>query len=220
MQDNFTFIDIHTHHFADDASTTVYRINNVAVDKDTLPDNPCSVGIHPWYLHEDGKFQLQILYDNLLTNPSILAVGECGLDKITDTPWETQKIVFSRQLQLSNEFSKPVIIHCVRAYQEIIRLVKDAKMIQSPIIHGFNKHPRLAEQLIKQGFYLSLGANILTGRQDELIRSIPLHRLFFETDDSTSPISEIYMYFCRVRKMSLSALKMQISANFDKVFNL
>lgn len=182
-------------------------------------DEACSVGIHPWYIRDDGTTQLVTLRDMLQTNPAILAIGECGLDKVTEIDWQTQELVFAAQLQLANEFAKPVIVHCVRAYQEVLQQVKAAKSTIPIIMHGFNKSKELAEQLLLQDFYLSLGADILKGRQDPLIRRIPLDRLFLETDNSTIPISQIYMYFCRVRNLSLDQLQAQLWSNFEEVFN-
>lgn len=218
VQDRPSFIDVHTH-FGTDTALSVRRIRNVIVGKEEIMDEPCSVGIHPWYIFDEGKAQLDMFQQMLCDNPSILAIGECGLDKITDTPWQTQESVFFAQLVLATEFAKPVIVHCVRAYQEVIEQIKVAKMATPIIMHGFNKSKELAEQLLQQSFYLSLGADILRGRQDQLIRSIPLGRLFLETDNSDIPISQIYTYFCRVRNLSMDELQAQLWSNFEEVFN-
>ncbi|WP_165799067.1 TatD family hydrolase [Sphingobacterium corticibacter] len=218
MQDKPSFIDIHTHQ-ADQPSSSVYRVRNIIVDQDDVLDEACSVGIHPWYIRDDGTAQLVTLREMLQTNPAILAIGECGLDKVTEIDWQTQELVFATQLHLANEFAKPVIVHCVRAYQEVIQQVKAAKNTTPIIMHGFKKSKELADQLLQQGFYLSLGADILKGRQDQLISSIPLGRLFLETDDSDIPISQIYTYFCRVRNLSMDELQAQLWSNFEEVFN-
>ncbi len=182
-------------------------------------DESYSVGIHPWYIFDEGKTQLDTLRQMLCEHPSILAIGECGLDKVTEIDWQTQELVFAAQLLLANEFAKPVIVHCVRACQEVIQQVKAAKNTTPIIMHGFNKSKELADQLLQQGFYLSLGADILKGRQDQLICSIPLGRLFLETDDSDIPISQIYTYFCRVRNLSMDELQAHLWSNFEEVFN-
>lgn len=213
-----SFIDIHTHSATGPADPSGFFLRNVIVAKDQMNNNPCSAGIHPWYIQQSGTAQLATLRAMIRTNPHIIAVGECGLDKVTQTDLPTQEAVFVGQLALAIEFEKPVIVHCVRAYQEIIQLIKQSKIKKPVIIHGYDKSIELAKQLLLQNFYLSLGDSILTGYQDQLIREIPLDRIFLETDTSSVSISEIYTYFCRVRNLSVSDLQIQISANFDVVF--
>ncbi|MCL7986881.1 TatD family hydrolase [Sphingobacterium sp. lm-10] len=219
MQNRSSFIDIHTHQDTVESGSSTFHLRNVIIARDKMNTHPCSAGIHPWYIQEDGKAQLNMLREMLGTYTNILAIGECGLDKVTATPWQTQEAIFSAQLTLAGEFNKPIIIHCVRAYQEVIRLIKHVQNTKPVIMHGFNKSVGLARQLLDQHFYLSLGDSILRGHQDQLIADIPLDRLFFETDSSTTPISEIYMYFCRVRNLRLNELQAQIWSNFEEVFN-
>lgn len=81
------------------------------------------------------------------------------------------------------------------------------------------KKIELAEQLLGEGYYLSLGASLLTTKKDDLITGIPLDRIFLETDDKSSKIVDIYTYFCRVQKIDLNLLKEQVYKNFVDIFN-
>ncbi|MGO1595245.1 MAG: TatD family hydrolase [Sphingobacterium sp.] len=210
-------INIHTHHptESDDGS---FSIQNFIISKDDHLRTPCSVGIHPWYIETNGKQQLDVLED-YLRQYDILAVGECGLDKVTNTPWDQQAFIFEEQIQLANKFNKPIIVHCVRAFSEVCSLLKRNQTRVPILFHGYAKNVALAQTLLNQGYYLSLGAPILNGKLDELIQRIPLDRVFLETDDQHAKISEIYAYFCRSRKISMEHLEEQIVLNLKKVFN-
>jgi len=210
-------IDIHTHKHSE-PDKGVLTLPNVIVSKESVYRTPCSAGIHPWYIDEDFNRQFETL-KLYLAKEGVIAVGECGLDKLSSTAWERQVMAFEKQIELANELNKPLIIHCVRAYSEVFSVLM-AKHNKVPVmIHGYVKNWVLAETLLKNGYYLSLGPHILSGGMKEVIENIPLDRLFLECDDKNAKISEIYAYFCRVRKLPIEQLKQQILLNFKKVFN-
>lgn len=212
------FIDIHSHRTGL-SSNTELRVSNVIVSKDYLNSSPCSAGIHPWYIDEDQANQLEALEQYLLKK-EVIALGECGLDKVVQNPWNIQVEVFEKQITLANKYQKPLIIHCVRAYSEVCTSLMRMKVQVPVIFHGFNKNWTLANTLIKQGYYISLGHAIQLGKMNELIEQVPLDRIFFETDDKPIKISNIYAYFCRVRKnIPLEVLQQQLRQNFIQAFN-
>ena len=210
-------IDIHTHKHAE-PDPGVLTLPNVIVSKESIYRTPCSAGIHPWYIDEnfDRQFETLKMYHQ---KEGVIAVGECGLDKMTGTPWDRQLMAFEKQIELANEINKPLILHCVRAYSEVYSALNN-KHNQVPVMmHGYSKNWSLAESLLENGYYLSLGPHILKGGMMEVINNIPLDRLFLECDDKNAKISEIYAYFCRVRKLPLQDLQQQILLNFKRVFN-
>ncbi len=179
----------------------------------------CSAGLHPWHLqnyHQD----LAVL-EQTATLPNVLAIGECGLDKACDTDWELQNEAFTRQIALAKDVGKPLIIHCVRAYDEVIQML-DKHNIDMPVIfHGFNKKQTIAGKLIARGYYLSFGAALLSPRSviDEVFSLVPADKFLLETDDSNVNISEIYDRAAGIRKTSIDAIILQVQQNFKKVFN-
>src|SRR5690606_41137141 len=76
-----------------------------------------------------------------------------------------------------------------------------------------------SSDLLRKGYYLSLGTAVLSGRLDDLIKEIPLHRVLLETDQQKTEIFEIYAYFCRTRKIPMDRLQAQLMDNFRTVFN-
>lgn len=210
------YIDIHTHqHYGDD---TVYIYNVMPGEAAALPAR-YSLGIHPWYAAEPQR-QLAQLQALLETLPDTLFIGECGLDKICATPWEDQLVVFSEQLKLAAYFRKPVIIHCVRAYQECLQLLKDCKV---PVIfHGFNKHPELAAQIVRHGHYLSIGPAILQhpARYSEILQAVSPEHIFLETDRYAVPVEAVYRAAASILKIETDDVILQIQKNYSKIINV
>ena len=211
------FIDIHTHKTGK-SPDGIFQLGNVIVSKEYMSDTRCSVGIHPWYIDHDTPRQFAVL-SSYAQKPQVIAIGECGLDKLHGAPMQLQTGTFERQIDLANDLNKPLIIHCVRAYQEVLALLKNKKVQVPVLFHGFTKGRQLAEQIVGEGYYVSLGNNILKGHQDDTIFSLPMDRIFFETDDKPILIADIYTYFCRVRNLGLTALKQQILQNFSTIFD-
>lgn len=206
------YVNIHTHRALVPSAEEI-GIPNVIISKNTLLPQVSSLGIHPWYVDSNPKVQLDALWVHA-NDKQVVAIGECGLDKLCDTEWHVQEDVFRAQIALANKVSKPLIIHCVRAYQECMQLLRDEKAEVPVLFHGYNRNPRLAQQLLNRGYYLSLGGSICRGKSDALIQELPLDRIFLETDDNPIKIEAIYTYFCGVRKISLEQAKEQFHANY------
>ncbi|SFS48342.1 TatD family hydrolase [Sphingobacterium wenxiniae] len=211
------YINIHTHSYQEN-TTEVFSLPNIIIAKDYLIPQPCSLGIHPWYIHFNYKEQEDILY-TYAKRSNVWAIGECGLDKLTDSDFSLQKEIFRIQIKVANQLKKPLIIHCVRAYQECFRILQEERVQVPVIFHGFDKNIALAYQIYRQGYYISLGSALLKGQKDDLIIDFPWNKIFLETDDKSINIVDIYMYFCRVRKTELPLLKEQLYQNFIHVFN-
>lgn len=178
-----------------------------------------SIGIHPWFLNEKTIDKELVLVEKKIEHPNCLAIGECGLDKLTKTNFDFQKLVFKKQILLAEQYQKPVIIHCVKAFQEIIEIKKELNPNQIWILHGYAKGKQLAESLIKNGIVLSFGAAILKNmRVQKLMTEILAPHFLIETDDSSVTIQEIYQKIATLRKIELSELKKQISIHFNKIF--
>lgn len=213
------FIDIHTH-WHHSSETDLFRVYNnmLNCDQDHAILPRATAGLHPWHIDEQDPFKGLSTLEELLQDNEILAVGECGLDKVIDVPLAIQQVVFQKQIRLAQEYLKPLIIHCVRAYEEVLQDLKNENFTGKCIFHGFNKNKVLADQLLKKGFYLSFGANILSGKLDDALLSVPIDQLFLETDDEQVDIRALYIYTAQLKKISLQDLKNTIFKNYQLVF--
>ena len=216
------FIDIHTH-------TTKSRDNLIQIVNLNL-NQPCpeqgyySYGIHPWAL-DDVEFQAEKALQTLeekLELPQVIALGEAGLDKMHKASFERQIELFERQIELSEALQKPMILHDVRSHNEIIALRKKHKAKQPWILHGFSGTEQDVKQLIGQGFYLSVGENLLHPERKihKSFKFIDLNYLFLETDMAEIEIEKVYEAAANLLEMDLSALKTRIFSNFAHLFKL
>lgn len=211
------YINFHTH--TPNATGDVLSIVSLYEDFNRIHElTHCSVGLHPWYLNDIEARWRQL--QTVVSLPNVIAIGECGLDKITDTDWQLQLKAFTRQIELAQQLHKPLIIHCVRAYEEVVYLLQERKVSVPVIFHGFNKSPELAAQLTRQGYYLSFGAGLLKGGQSAAtFKTVALDHIFLETDDTPHNIKSIYWMAAEIRQTSEEELILQLQQNFKTVFN-
>lgn len=134
---------------------------------------------------------LQLLGKLAQENPSVRLIGECGLDKLCTTPWNLQRQFFQAQIQLSSQISKPLIIHCVKAWQELLEEDKAHPHHPLWIVHGFNGSPALAQSLSQRGIMLSFGHQILNPRSKGREALRQLESYYVETDESPIPLQRI-----------------------------
>ena len=214
MDVNVPYYDVHTHRLS--ATDDEVIIQNV--DSKELFSTVCysSVGIHPWKANDLQSAELL----SLANEKSVLAIGECGLDKVCTTPMSLQKNVFEKQIQLANQLKKPLIIHCVKAHEEVLSCLKKMENTQEVVFHGFNKNAFWMNRLVDEGYYLSVGKALRNETFRTVFKEIPLERLFLETDDSEQSIQENYLLASELLKVSELELKNQIALNFAQVFDL
>lgn len=195
----------------------VFLFNNrFGFDKEAYVDSFFSIGIHPW----DADLQLSITeLEKIIQHPNCLAIGECGLDKVIDIDFLLQKKIFISQLDLAVKFQKPVVIHCVKAFDELIEICLPYHSKIPLMIHGFNKSLQLAKQLIDKGFYLSLNHAFFKKEEVNFIL-LPLEKLFLETDNNDSlSIEKVYQEAEGCFHLKEDELKEKIYSNFTTLFN-
>jgi len=212
------FINIHSHNPANKGE---WSIRSISKDFDhTESEGPISIGLHPWHINP-ASWNAELEKIKILSqSPQVVAIGECGLDKVCHTDWALQVEVFSAQLLWVNEIQKPLIIHCVRAYDDILRMLTDRKLQSPCIFHGFNRNREIAGKIISQGHYLSFGAALQHGHVRESLQAVPPVRFFLETDDSGLPIADIYQLAAETLGMSVDDVISQIRQNTKSVFGI
>ena len=197
------FIDIHTHNNTP-ACRTIY--NN---GTEYVAGRSISLGIHPWYISDKWRDDLAAIA-TLAKEEKVVAIGECGLDTLKSTAAiGLQEEIFKAHILLSEALQKPLIIHCVKAFDRLIALRKETKPAQAWILHGFRGKPQQAGQLIKAGFHISLGERF----NPDSAKAIPIDRLFIETDESGCSIKEIYAAIAVAKGMGLEELARQTAEN-------
>lgn len=198
------FFDLHTHNTASDK---VYAILDSGICD--IDDRRISVGIHPWYISANWKEDFAKITHHI-NKGNIVAIGECGIDKLLSTASiELQIEIFRAHAMLAERSKKPLIIHCVKGIDEIISLKKEISPTQAWIIHGFRGNRIQAMQLASAGFYISFGEKF----NRESIIAIPGERLLIESDESPKNIIEIYRSIADARKCSIDELQATVTKN-------
>jgi TatD DNase family protein len=209
------FVNIHTHQKSinEEAIEIISLFHNASI-----PDEGYfSIGAHPWHAEKNSS---QSMLEEIIPKARFaFAIGECGLDRSSSIDWNKQMDVFRKQIELSEKIRKPLIIHAVRSYPDIIALNKYYKPKQAWIIHGFNGNTEQVKQLLNYNIYLSYGINILRLNNNEIncLSETPLDRLFLETDDSNINIVEMYDFASKQLNLKTDVLKNQLYSNFKKI---
>lgn len=216
------FYDIHSHQKQEQAE--VWRLTNLCFPQDSIDTiyyaskQPFSVGYHPWFLQQNYQEHFHIL-EQTAQNENVWAIGETGLDKVSKTDFELQLEAFRKHIAVSEQAKKPLIIHCVKAYNEVLGLHKNIVPTQNWLIHGFRANTSIALQLQKKGIYLSFGEALFRSpKLQETFAQIEPTHFFLETDDSNVPIEKIYEQAAKIRKINIGELQNQIKKNLCKFF--
>jgi Mg-dependent DNase len=217
----YKIIDIHTHQCKTDSFICLQNMSNGdQLDKNT--SNYYSLGLHPWKVTSIIAHDIDWLTKNIAENKRVIAIGEIGLDKLCSIDISLQINAFKTQLLVAQENTLPVIIHNVRATNEILHLQKQIAPSTSFIFHGYRGKYSKAEAILKAGNYLSFGSSLLQKdiATEDCLRKTPANRLFLETDDSPASIFTIYTKAAEIRNISLAELTKDICNNFTSLFNI
>lgn len=215
---NIPFIDIHTHHPQNSAEIRSVQnlfLQDIELEKDL--NFQFSAALHPWHAANFSAEQVSVMLKNLENKPGLIAIGETGMDKVCTADFQHQKRLFELHLEFAEKLRKPLIIHAVKSWNELIGYRKRSKV--PFILHGYSAGTELTKQLTGLGCYFSVGKSVLqiTPRFRESIKIIPLTSLFLETDDSSVNIIEIYAEVSKILGLTLDELKIQIDNNFNNL---
>ncbi len=166
---------LQTHHF----------INELA----NAPQSHLAPGLHPFYIEQHQLEHLQDLEQLLNTEPCI-AIGEIGLDtfdKRHKQPelFQKQKDFFAAQLELAQQFDKPVLLHIRKSHADVLQILKQHRFKQGGIAHAFGGGIEEAKAFIKLGFKLGITGQITNPNAKKLhqvVQQVGPEHLVLETD--------------------------------------
>jgi TatD DNase family protein len=218
------YINVHTHISLENGHADCLSILNYTqkdnFDLNELPTNQYySIGLHPWYVNKENfaaNFEKLTQY---IGHKKVLAIGECGLDALKGEDLAFQKTVFAAHIELATSMQKPIIIHCVKAFNELIASKKQLKPSIPLIVHGLNQNATILQQLLKNDFFISIGVEILRGgsNAEMALKNVPIDRFFLENDDKNVPIEHLYAQASKILGMDIETLKRQICDNFNRI---
>lgn len=206
------FIDSHCHFdfpvFAEDRQRTVEHLQRLNVHALIVPgvvaehwsridrlvaDFPTLVfaakGLHPCFA-EHSAADLERL-PRELDSPNCIAVGEIGLDyTLPESTWPQQWEYFVTQLEMASTHQLPVVIHCRKAHDQILKALRQMDFSQGGTIHAYSGSEAQAHRYIERGFKLGIGGGATYDRAQRLhrlLRALPLNSFVLETDAPDIP---------------------------------
>jgi TatD DNase family protein len=214
-------INFHTH--APTLSPGLIELESVYFGQTKTPTSTMrSVGLHPWHLENIDFDAAKKWLQTQVNIPETYAIGESGLDKVCRTPWDMQLTAFKICVEQAESAKMPLIIHCVRAFSEIIALKKQWKPRQTWIFHGFDKNKSIAAMVLRAGCCLSFGAALFrkNSHAAESLQATPADQFLLETDDAGLSIDDIYIQVAKLRLLEIEDLETQVEKNFSRIFKL
>ena len=215
------YYDIHTHN--PDSRPEDVAIISIDLINPCISDKLCySVGVHPWLINYNQRDTTNLLFEKVRDyayHPAIVAIGETGLDKLkvnNPNDYLFQQTLFTSHVSLAEEVQKPLIIHCVKAWDALFNIRQAVKPSMPWIIHGFRGKELLALRLIQAGFYLSFGLHY---HIEALKIAWKYCRLLIETDDNQINISDVYHQIASDLNITVTELTKEIGELFVLVFN-
>jgi TatD DNase family protein len=217
------YIDIHTHD--GNPSEGVFIVENLMAhelaDISFKTGVAYTIGLHPWFFGANNYEKFLNAVQTTSNYKGVIAIGETGFDKIKGASTELQQIVFEEHIRIAESTTKPVVIHCVKSWDELIAAHKKLKPSTPWLVHGFHGKKELADQLLSRGMFLSVWYSFaLFPESTELIRYIPKERIFLETDGADVDIRDIYDKVAGDLRISVEELKSIQLANYSKVFSI
>lgn len=205
--------NFHTHNSAEE-----FGIINAKANDKLDSEKQYSIGIHPWEYSKVWADNF-ILIKEIANSHNIVAIGETGLDPKSELPLSEQLEILSKHIKLSEEMEKPLIIHCVKYFNELIQSKNQHKPKQAWVIHGYRSKITIAQNLLNRGFLFSVNSSLLLDKQKakKLIELIGKDNLFLETDDNDDDIGIIYNFATETFNVSINELHKNISLNLSKI---
>lgn len=174
-------------------------------------------------------------YKKLADDPKVVAIGECGLDyyRLHEDTKKKQRDIFERQIALSLETGKPLMLHIRDAYEDALDILRAHEGVRGNV-HFFAGSWEVATQFLDLGFMLSFtGVITFTSDYDEVVRNAPLGRLLSETDapyvapapyrgkrNEPAYVAEVVARIALIRGEDESAVRAALVRNAAVVFDL
>lgn len=151
------YIDIHTHGSV--SMPGVFSVETLLAHENRRPEEISGItfiaDIHPWYLSAGNQEEQLEFVRKMIGYKNLIAIGEAGFDRLRGPSFGIQRKIFEDQVRLAEDCNKPVVIHCVKAWDELLAAHKKLKPGLPWLVHGFRGKKELADQLIARGMYLS-----------------------------------------------------------------
>ncbi|TCS43005.1 TatD family hydrolase [Reinekea marinisedimentorum] len=144
----------------------------------------CALGTHPWYVNNPEQEARSLAAAIVQHSP--VAIGEIGLDfyqgRVSRPAKDIQIDSLNRQMALADQHGLPVILHGVKAHNELLQILKKFPRVCG-VVHAFSGSLQIAEQYLALGYCLGAGPLVLQSpKLQQVFRQLPMSRIVLETD--------------------------------------
>lgn len=144
-----------------------------------------SVGIHPHEAKDHLKAAVQTRFAELVGQPKVVAIGECGLDYYYTHSSKTDQLkVLKFQLELAKRHNLPLIFHVRDAFDDFWPVFDNFKGLRG-VVHSFSATTKELDQILSRNLYVGLNGIMTFAKSAEQLaaaKAIPLEQLVLETD--------------------------------------
>ncbi len=222
--ESIKFTNAHTHQASSRDAVSVVNLFPDEYPYRLIESGLYSIGLHPW--HADGETDEELLakVEQVARNEQVVAIGEVGLDRAKKgiANFQHQIEVFERQIEIAQNAKKPLVIHCVKAYSELISIRKKFPSNEVWVIHGFAANQTIANNLIGLNCVLSFGISVFNrnAKAHSTLPKIDINKILLETDETDFLPYDLYRYVAELLNININELKEIIHSNFEKFFKL
>lgn len=218
------YVDIHTHALTHDPEIIEIQSLDarIPIELSVPGSQHFCYGLHPWYISDVSE---DIFFQGLKSSvqtPGFFALGEMGIDRVSSENLEKQIELFEKQIDIATKYRiERVIIHCVKAYSDILPILKKLPQTTAIILHDFNGNMEMVKQFSSMNTYFSFGAKLFNENTTafKTFKEIDLSRVFLETDDQLDyGIYGIYKKASQIRNMDENELVARIYQNFCDIY--
>ncbi len=202
----------------------------------------CTVGVHPHCSKEIVLLTDLNILETFMSNPKVVAIGECGLDyDRMFSPKQKQIDVFRKQIQIAKKFNKPLYLHCrgktetEDSYEDLIHILNEEQYFNG-VVHCFTGKPSQAEEFVKLGFYIGVTGWIYDEQRnkdlyDSIKNVIPIEKIMVETDApwlsidksrKSEPLDTAFITekIAKIKKLDYEFVAKTLHKNTIKLFHL
>lgn len=173
-----------------------------------------AVGIHPHFVKDDWNDKALELLEDLVKQPEVVAVGECGLDYKRDySPRELQESAFKKQVELAVRYQKALLVHERESHDAILNVLKEFESSLPPVvIHCFTGTPEQIKTYIDLGYYIGVTGFVCKEKHGQSLRdaikdgTLPLNKIVVQTNapymtpntprEEIDPVSQTLLDHC------------------------
>lgn len=219
------YLDVHTHHSrASRRSKEIISLDiRKALEIGYIAQGPFTLGVHPWYIDEIVIDEAYQIIEEATENEYFMSMGELGLDRIIKVPMHRQEEVFTKQVEIAKDKNvSSLVLHCVRAYPDVLNIIKKTNYKGSLIFHDYNGNPDITTQLLKFNSYFCFGEKLFDEKSGgyRSFKHIPNDRILLESDDMEERrIEDVYQMASKLLNIDINKLDLLIMQNAEAAFS-